>query len=73
MIDFKNNQKHSFHLVDPSPWPIISATGSLMLTVGGVMFMHGYSGGFFFITVWFFNYFVYDVLLVERCYSRSYF
>ena len=43
----KNNQKHSFHLVDPSPWPIISAFSALMLTFGGVLYMHGYSGGFF--------------------------
>jgi len=42
-----NNQVHSFHLVDPSPWPIISAFSALMLTFGGVMYMHGYSGGGF--------------------------
>lgn len=42
----RNNQKHSFHLVDPSPWPIISAFSALMLTFGGVLYMHGYSGGF---------------------------
>ena len=27
---------HSYHLVDPSPWPIISAFGAFMLTVVGV-------------------------------------
>ncbi|HND46128.1 MAG TPA: cytochrome c oxidase subunit 3 [Chitinophagales bacterium] len=43
----RNNQKHSFHLVDPSPWPIVSAFSALMLTFGGVLYMHGYSGGFF--------------------------
>ena len=42
-----NNQKHGFHLVDVSPWPIISAFSALMLTFGGVLYMHGYSGGFF--------------------------
>jgi cytochrome c oxidase subunit 3 len=42
----RNNQKHSFHLVDPSPWPIVSAFSALMLTFGGVLYMHGYSGGF---------------------------
>jgi cytochrome c oxidase subunit 3 len=43
----RNNQLHSFHLVDPSPWPIISAFSALMLTFGGVLYMHGYSvGGF---------------------------
>jgi len=43
----RNNQRHSFHLVDPSPWPLIAASGAFMLTFGGVLFMHGYSGGNF--------------------------
>jgi len=42
-----NNQKHGFHLVDPSPWPLISGLSALMLTFGGVMYMHGYTGGAF--------------------------
>ena len=36
---------HSYHLVDPSPWPIISAFGAFMLTVGGVLYMHKFNGG----------------------------
>jgi len=40
-----NNQKHGFHLVDPSPWPLITAFSALMLTFGGVLYMHGYFGG----------------------------
>ena len=40
-----NNQKHGFHLVDPSPWPLISAFAALMLTFGGALYMHGYDGG----------------------------
>ena len=60
-----NNQKHGFHLVDVSPWPIISAFSALILTFGGVLYMHGYNGGFFFITFWFRNDFIYDVCLVE--------
>ena len=43
----RNNQKHGFHLVDVSPWPIISAFSALMLTFGGVLYMHGYIGGYF--------------------------
>lgn len=45
MLKIRNNQKHSFHLVDPSPWPIIAAFSAFMLTFGGVMSMHGYTGG----------------------------
>ena len=41
----KNTERHPFHMVDPSPWPLLSSLGALALTFGGVMFMHGYSGG----------------------------
>jgi len=37
--------KHPFHLVDPSPWPLVSSIGALTSTIGGVMFFHGYNGG----------------------------
>ena len=42
-----NNQIHGFHLVDPSPWPLIGAFSALMITFGGVMYMHGYNEGNF--------------------------
>jgi cytochrome c oxidase subunit 3 len=38
-------QKHPFHLVDPSPWPLFSSISAFTSTVGGVMYMHGYTGG----------------------------
>jgi cytochrome c oxidase subunit 3 len=37
--------KHPYHLVDPSPWPIIGSIAALALTVGTVLFMHGEPGG----------------------------
>ena len=37
--------RHSFHLVDPSPWPLIASLGALMLTTGGVLYMHRFYGG----------------------------
>ena len=40
------SQRHAFHLVDPSAMPLISAISCLMTTLGSVMFMHGYVGGF---------------------------
>jgi cytochrome c oxidase subunit 3 len=43
----QNNQKHSFHLVNPSPWPIIAAFSAFMLTFGSALYMHGYSNGNF--------------------------
>lgn len=47
MINNRNNQRHSFHLVDPSPWPLVAAFSAFMLTFGTAMFMHGYAGGSF--------------------------
>jgi cytochrome c oxidase subunit 3 len=38
-------QKHPFHLVDPSPWPIFASLAAFSTTVGAVMYMHGYVGG----------------------------
>jgi len=39
------NQRHPFHLVDPSPWPFFAASGALCTTFGFVMYMHGYYYG----------------------------
>ena len=37
--------RHSYHLVDPSPWPLVAAFGAFMLTTGGVLYMHKFFGG----------------------------
>jgi hypothetical protein len=34
-----------FHLVDPSPWPILLSFSLLNLTIGGVSYMHGFTYG----------------------------
>jgi len=39
-------QRHAFHLVDPSVMPLISSVSCLTTTLGSVMYMHGYQGGF---------------------------
>ena len=31
---------HPYHLVSPSPWPVVGALGALTLAVGGLMYMH---------------------------------
>jgi cytochrome c oxidase subunit 3 len=36
---------HSYHLVDPSPWPLVAALGAFMLTSGLVLYMHKFVGG----------------------------
>ena len=38
-------QKHPFHLVEPSPWPALGALSAFVLTVGGVLFMHDHQYG----------------------------
>jgi cytochrome c oxidase subunit 3 len=39
--------RHSFHLVDPSPWPLIASLGVFMLTTGLVLYMQKFIGGGF--------------------------
>jgi len=51
-----NNQIHPFHLVDPSPWPLIASIGAFSLTSGTVMFFHGYNGG---TSTFFFGFFLF--------------
>mmetsp|Transcript_23148 Transcript_23148/g.43187 ORF Transcript_23148/g.43187 Transcript_23148/m.43187 type:complete len:263 (+) Transcript_23148:74-862(+) len=43
-------QKHPFHLVDPSPWPLVASSSVFIITTGAVMYFHGFSGGGSFIT-----------------------
>ncbi len=35
-----DNQKHPYHLVDPSPWPLVTSMSLLILAYGFVSFMH---------------------------------
>jgi len=37
--------KHSYHLVDPSPWPFTASLGAFMLAIGLVLYMHKFVGG----------------------------
>lgn len=37
-----HEQKHPYHLVDPSPWPIIGSGAALLLALGTALFMHGH-------------------------------
>lgn len=33
-------KKHPFQIIDPSPWPLVCAMGTLLLTLGAVLAMH---------------------------------
>jgi cytochrome c oxidase subunit 3 len=32
---------HDYHLVDPSPWPVVGAIGAFVLAVGAIQYFHG--------------------------------
>jgi len=34
------NQKHPYHLVDPSPWPLVGSIAAFILAMGAVFYMH---------------------------------
>lgn len=40
------DQKHLYHLVDPSPWPLTTAFSAFGMLVGAVMYMHSVVNGF---------------------------
>ncbi|KAF8223974.1 cytochrome c oxidase, subunit III [Tricholoma matsutake] len=44
-ININKFQHFPFHLVDPSPWPILLSFSLLNLTIGAVLYMHGYYYG----------------------------
>jgi cytochrome c oxidase subunit 3 len=46
---FSGKKFHSFHLVSPSPWPIITAGAAFFLAISLVLFMHGFLGGIYFL------------------------
>ena len=38
-----HTKNHEYHLVDPSPWPVIGAASAFALALGFIAFMHGES------------------------------
>ena len=34
---------HDYHLVDPSPWPVVGAIAAFITAVGAILWMHGYN------------------------------
>jgi len=39
------DQRHAFHLVDPSAMPLLMALSAFVLVTGGAMYFHGFIGG----------------------------
>jgi len=40
-----NIKRHPFHIVDPSPWPFLGSISALGLTLGAVLYFHGFNKG----------------------------
>lgn len=38
-------QAFPFHLVDPSPWPILTSFSLLSMAIGAVLYFHGFNNG----------------------------
>jgi cytochrome c oxidase subunit 3 len=44
-------QAHDYHLVDPSPWPVVGALAALVLASGGIMLMHDITNWVFYVGI----------------------
>ncbi len=38
--------KHDYHLVDPSPWPVVGSAGAFIMALGGILYMNKDYGDF---------------------------
>lgn len=45
MADGHSKPNHDYHLVDPSPWPIVGAISAFVIAVGLILFMKGLTIG----------------------------
>ena len=52
-IEKANYQAFPYHLVDPSPWPILVSFSLLSLMLGAAMYLHGFTYGGYFLTLGF--------------------
>ena len=34
-----HSKNHDYHIIDPSPWPLIGSAGALIMAIGGVVWM----------------------------------
>ena len=40
MADAHAKPHHDYHLVDPSPWPIVGSVSAFLMAVGAIAWMH---------------------------------
>jgi len=58
------NQKHPFHIVDPSPWPFIAALGAFFIVLGLTAYLHFYNKGF---VLFLFGFFLFICTIAISC------
>ena len=63
-----SKQSHPYHLVEPSPWPLLGSISALILAVGAIMFMHKINFGEWVFWYGRFSSNTYYVWMVERRY-----
>ena len=51
-----SKQSHPYHLVEPSPWPLLGSISALVLAIGAIMFMHKINFGEW--VIWYCHFFV---------------
>jgi hypothetical protein len=44
-VNFQKNEQHPFHLVDSSPWPIITSVSLYSLVLSFIMYFHYFKAG----------------------------
>ena len=42
-----HQKNHDYHIIDPSPWPILASLGAFIMAIGGVCYMRYLNGGSF--------------------------
>ncbi len=45
MADSHATKNHDYHLVNPSPWPLVGSIGAFVMAVGGIILMRSLNGG----------------------------
>lgn len=65
-VSLKRYQNHPFHIVDPSPWPLLSSISAFFMLFGVVLYMHFYQKGLTFILIGFFS-----LLFTATCWWRD--
>jgi cytochrome c oxidase subunit III len=48
MADSHAKPNHDYHLVDPSPWPLVMSIFAFIMAVGGILWMKSMAGGWLF-------------------------